>query len=294
MRYLADHRARLRADPRLLLPSARSLLCVGKLYKTKELTALPDRGRISNYAWGAGDYHDTLRAGLELLAAALLREWGKFEYKICVDTAPLLERVLAAAAGLGWMGKNTCLINEQTGSWYFLGEMLVSLELPPDSPPPDRCGTCTACLDACPTQALTPYSLDARRCISYHTIELSASVPEEFRAPLGLHIFGCDICQDVCPWNSRAPSTLEPAFQPIHATPPLDELAAMSAEEFRARFRRTPVWRAKYHGLLRNVAVAMGNSGLSRFRPALERLSRHELPLVAEHARWALRRLSSA
>jgi len=289
MQYLTDHRARLREDPRLLMPSARSVLCLGKLYKTKSI-----QGPISNYAWGAGDYHDTLRAGLERLAAALQAECGPFEFKICVDTAPLLERAIASAAGLGWIGKNTCLINEQTGSWYFLGELLVSLELPPDAPPPDRCGTCTACLDACPTQALTPYSLDARRCISYHTIELKGSIPEEFRAPMGGHVFGCDICQDVCPWNTRAPSTTEPAFQPIDNAPALEEMTAMTAEEFRARFRRTPVWRTKHEGFLRNVAIAMGNSSEARFGSALDRLSRHESPVVAEHARWGLQRLSSS
>jgi epoxyqueuosine reductase len=297
MEYLADHRAAPRADPRLLLPSARSVLCVGKLYKTNNLPIESQQGRVSSYAWGSGDYHEVVRGGLERLVAQLQAAWGPFDFKICVDTAPLLERSLARAAGLGWIGRNTCLINQQSGSWYFLGEVLVSVDLPPDAPPPDRCGTCTRCIDACPTQAIIPggegYILDARRCISYHTIELRGSIPEEFRPAQGAHIFGCDICQDVCPWNRRAPSSAEPAFQPRHAAPELDELAAMSGEEFRVWFRRTPLWRTKWRGLLRNVAVAMGNSGLTRFRPALERLAAHEDSLVAEHARWALRRLSS-
>jgi epoxyqueuosine reductase len=298
MGYLTDHRAELRGDPRRLLPSARSVLCVGKLYKTQTIDAQAGQGRISNYAWGEGDYHDVLRAALERLVAALQAEWGPFEYKIGVDTAPLLERSLARTAGLGWIGKNTCLIHEPTGSWYFLGEVLVSVELPPDSPPPDRCGTCTRCIDACPTAAIVPaggrYTVDARRCISYHTIELRDSIPDSYRPAQGAHLFGCDICQDVCPWNRRAPSTNEPAFQPRHAAPDLDDLAALSAEEFRSRFRQTPLWRVKWRGLLRNVAVAMGNSGLARFRPALERLAALDDGLVAEHARWALRRLSSS
>jgi epoxyqueuosine reductase len=250
-----------------------------------------ERGWISRYAWGE-DYHDVMRRGLERLAAKLGPD---HEYKICVDTAPLLERSYAREAGLGWIGKNTCLINQEIGSWIFLGEILTSLHVDSDSPPPDRCGTCTRCIDACPTQAIPPggYEIDARRCIPYFTIELHGAAPEEMRAHIGQHIFGCDICQDVCPWNSRAPITHEPAFEPRHFAPPLDELAAMTENEFRSKFRGSPIQRAKYAGFLRNVAIAMGNSGLEKFREPLEHLAVFENSLVAEQALWALQRLQN-
>lgn len=289
MGYLAGSGERLRADPRTLLPSARSVLCVGKLYKTKDIYDPP----VSKYAWGAADYHDLMRKGMRRMMARLRAAWGPFDWKMCVDTSPVLERALAQAAGLGSFGKNTCLLNERWGSFFFLGEVLISLDLPPDLPPPDRCGTCTRCLDACPTQALTPYALDARRCVSYHTIELRDAIPEEFRPGQGGRVFGCDVCQDVCPWNGRAPASEEPGFQPRHVSPDLEELSRLTPEQFRARFRKTPVWRAHYRGLLRNVAVAMGNSRDARYRPGLERLAECGDTLVEEHARWALAQLDS-
>jgi epoxyqueuosine reductase len=293
MGYLADHRAGLRADPRRLLPSARSIISAGKLYNGPEprstSMAAAELGWISRYAWGE-DYHDVVRRGLEQLVAILPAD---HEYKICVDTAPLLERSYAREAGLGWIGKNTCLINQEIGSWFFLGEILTSLELEPDSPPPDRCGTCARCIDACPTQAIHAdgYELDARLCIAYFTIELRGEIPEEQRSGLGRHVFGCDICQDVCPWNQRAPLTDDPAFQARNFAPPLERLATLTQEEFREAFRHSPVQRAKYAGFLRNVAIAMGNSGEGKFREPLERLSGSEDAVVAESARWALSRL---
>jgi len=299
MRYLTDHRAALRDDPRHLLPSARSIICVGKLYNSPwpYSTQFDDRARawISRYAWGE-DYHLVLRRGLARLEA-LLRERCRaaFETKICVDTAPLLERSYARQAGLGWIGKNTCLINQPAGSWFFLGELLVSLEISPDAPPPDRCGTCTRCIDACPTAALVPapggYRLDSRLCISYLTIELRGTVPEDRRSGNGAHVFGCDICQDVCPWNRHAPATAAPEFQPSRFAPPLEELASLTEGQFRDLFRGTPVTRARYAGFLRNVAIAMGNRGLERFREPLERLAALGDATVASHARWALKRL---
>ncbi|HJZ96145.1 MAG TPA: tRNA epoxyqueuosine(34) reductase QueG [Candidatus Solibacter sp.] len=263
MRYLTDHRAAVRDDPRNLLPSARSIICVGKLYQTPwpHTTQFTDaeRGWISRYAWG-GDYHDVMRRGLNELAARLKAIHPEVESRVCVDTAPLLERSYARLAGLGWIGRNTCLINQQQGSWFFLGELLVSLEIAPDAPPPDRCGTCTRCIDACPTAAIPPGGgLDATRCISYFTIELRGPVPEEHHFGIGQHIFGCDICQDVCPWNRRAPFTTDPAFAPRHFAPRLDQMASLSEEEFRAMFRGTPVARARYEGFLRNVEIARGN-----------------------------------
>jgi epoxyqueuosine reductase len=287
MRYLTDHRAGIRADPRLLLPSVRSILSVGKLYNTPH-----EPQAISRYAWGR-DYHDVMRRDLKILVERIQSEAGPFDYKICVDTAPLLERSYAREAGLGWIGKNTCLINQEMGSWFFLGEILASLEIERGSPPPDRCGTCTRCIDACPTEAIVPglsgrYELDARLCISYFTIELRGAIPEESRAGVGGLIFGCDICQDVCPWNGRAPYTVEAAFEPRHETEPLEKLAALSRDEFESRFDGSPVRRARYSGFLRNVVVAMGNNAKPEHREALERLAQSDDSLVSEHARWAI------
>lgn len=299
MSYLTDRRAEMRADPRNLLPSARSIICTGKLYNTPRPYSTQmgedELAWISRYAWGE-DYHDVLRRGLKRLDA-LLRERcaAGFESKICLDTAPLLERSYARLAGLGWIGKNTCLINQQSGSWFFLGELLVSVEIAPDAPPPDRCGTCRRCIEACPTQAIVPFgsghTVDSRLCISYLTIELRGPVPEERRSGNGGHVFGCDICQDVCPWNRRAPVTGGPAFQPRQFAPPLEKLALLSEEEFRALFAATPVSRARYSGFLRNVAIAMGNRALPQFREPLERLAASGDAVVAEHAHWALARL---
>jgi epoxyqueuosine reductase len=237
-----------------------------------------------------------MRRGLARLDAAIRERVGTdIESRICVDTAPLLERSYARLAGLGWIGKNTCLINQQAGSWFFLGELLLSAGIAPDAPPPDRCGTCTRCIDACPTNAIIPagshFAVDSRLCISYFTIELRGAVPEKQRAAIGGHIFGCDICQDVCPWNRRAPTRPDAAWEPRSFAPRLEKLAALGEEDFRAMFRGTPVTRARYAGFLRNVAVAMGNRGLPCFRAPLERLAASPDTLVAEHARWALRQL---
>jgi len=273
MGYLADHRAALRADPRNLLPSARSVICVGKLYNTPQpySTEFSDDelAWISRYAWG-DDYHPLMRRGLEALARRLGPE---HEWRVCVDTAPLLERTLAREAGLGWIGRNTCLINQQAGSWFFLGELLTSLEIAPDAPPPDRCGTCTRCIEACPTDALRFGELDATRCISYLTIELHGPIDPAFHAALGAHVFGCDICQDVCPWNRGAPVTADPAFAARNFAPPLERLAALTEAEFLAMFRGTPVTRARYAGFLRNVAIAIANSGNSPIAPQVTRVT---------------------
>ncbi len=303
MAYLTDRRADVRSDPAFLLPSVRSVICVGKLYNAPRphSTESPhgESAWISRYAWGE-DYHRVLRQGLARLVRKLQQHTSApFEWKACVDTAPLLERAYARRAGLGWIARNTCLINQQLGSWFFLGELLTSLEIEPDTPPPDRCGSCTRCVDACPTKAILPthrpegpaYALDARRCISYFTVELRGSVPEMFRRPSGNHVFGCDICQDVCPWNRNAPATNDPAFAPRHFAPPLERLAALSEQEFREVFLATPVTRAKYAGFLRSVAIAMGNAGLPKFCIPLMRLAALPDPAVAEHARWALERI---
>jgi epoxyqueuosine reductase len=260
MGYLTDRRAEIRRDPRNLLPGARSIICVGKLYNQAAPPVQEGRAIFSRYALGK-DYHDVMREALESLAHRL-SAIEPHQWRVCVDTAPLLERSYARQAGLGWIGRNTCLINEPLGSWFFLGEVITTLELESDSPPPDRCGTCARCIEACPTEAIVPdgdeWKLDARRCIAYLNIELKGPIPEEQRHWLGSRVFGCDICQDVCPWNARAPETTEPAFQPLYdPVPPLEELAALSADDFRHRFRGTAVMRAKHEGLLRNVAAAL-------------------------------------
>jgi epoxyqueuosine reductase len=269
MGYLTDRRGDLRADPRNLLPTAQSIVCVGKLYNTAHphTTEITDtkRGWISRYAWGA-DYHDVLRQGLELLVRRILElHGGPFDWKICVDSAPLLERSYARAAGLGWIGKNTCLINQQQGSWFFLGELLLGIPIEPDAPPPNRCGTCTRCIDACPTNALVPdsnggWTLDARACISYLTIEKRGEIDEGLARKFGDHVFGCDICQDVCPWNSRAPVTAERSFEPSWFAPDLVSLAGLDEDNFRRIFRSSPIRRAKYSGLMRNIAIALANA----------------------------------
>jgi len=257
MRYLTDRRAEVRRDVRNLLPDARSVICVGKLYNTPDPPRQPGDARISRYAWGK-DYHVTMRAALERMVVQLLQR-AAFTHKICVDTAPLLERSFARQAGLGWIGRNTCLINEPLGSWFFLGEIITSLDLEVGAPPPDRCGSCTRCIEACPTQALVPsedgWTLDARRCISYLTIELRGPIPEALHAGMGDHVFGCDICQDVCPWNSKAPVTDESDF--VGTAIPIAELAQLTPETFRERFKDSPIARATHSGLMRNVAVAV-------------------------------------
>ncbi len=287
-----------RLDPAALVPDARSVIVCAAVYHTDHPLSVeetePGRGWISRYAWG-DDYHEVLKGRLDDLLAFIEAESSEeVAARVYVDTGPVLDRVYAKYAGLGWFGKNTCLINQELGSWLFLGEIITNLELEYDTPAPDRCGTCNRCLEACPTDALlAPYVLDARRCISYLTIELRGALPEDLREPIGRHVFGCDICQDVCPWNRKAARTAEPVFQPRPGlvNPDLAELAQMTPEAFRERFRRSPVKRSKYTGFLRNVAVAMGNSGTPRFRPYLEALAEHEDAMVADHARWALQRL---
>ena len=408
MRYLENPK---RFDPRLILPSAKSVICVGLVYnaalpystlrsqkpevRSQNMQESRDRARslgvgaessaggnngqrttdngqpaprawISRYAWGH-DYHEIMRAKLARLRAAVEELAPGVETRVFVDTGPIVERAFARFSGIGWTGKNTCVINQEKGSWFFLGVILTSLELEPDLPAPDRCGSCTACLEACPTRALVePYVMDASRCISYLTIELQGSIPDEFRPKIGGHVFGCDICQDVCPWNGtsnrqlsvvscqsesfshqpsaisyqqnlsaqrqspdehcskQAATTKVPQFHPIMVepthpalskgdtpeqlttdngppatdpasfslfNPPLDALAAISEEGFRRIFAHSPIKRAKYRSWLRNLCVAMGNSGDERFVPWLERAAQHSDPVVREHAAWALNRL---
>jgi epoxyqueuosine reductase len=316
MSYLHDGR---RADPRLVLQGARSLIVVALNYNSAQpaSTQLPagandsargPRGLISRYAWG-DDYHEVIRHKLAALIAEMRARFPEpFEARVYADTGPIVERVAAKHAGLGWLAKNTCLINSRLGSWLFLGVIVTTLALEPtlapgEPPPPDLCGSCTRCLDACPTQAFPePYVLDARRCISYLTIEVRGAIPEEFREQIGGNVIGCDICQDVCPWNRRAPLTSLTAFLPRETllAPGLEWLASLSQQEFSAVFRGSAVKRAKWRGLVRNACVALGNSSIAPDQSAyprvvrlLDRLASSEDAIVAEHARWALTRLSA-
>ena len=286
-------------------PWVRSMIVCAVNYNADKpySTALRDseHGWISRYAWGSKDYHDALLPRLQLVEAAV-KEFAAqsglaIETRSYVDTGPILERVYARHAGIGWIGKNTCIIHQKLGSWLFLGVILTSLELPVDAPAADRCGSCTRCIDACPTHAIVePGKLDARLCIAYLTIEKRGEIPEELRGPMGHHIFGCDICQDVCPWNNKtgnAPATPLPEFQPREGLfhPDLRWLAQMDEESYRTRFRGSPVKRTKYAGLRRNVAIAMGNSGNREFIADLKKLAGDRDPVVAGHAAWALKEL---
>ena len=275
-----------RCDPQQVLPGARSVIVVALNYWQGDAAA--PGGRIARYAWG-DDYHDVMLEKLRHLDAFLSARGGV--QKCYVDTGPLLERDHAAAAGVGWHGKSTMLLDAKLGTWFFLGEILTTLELAPDPPQPARCGSCTRCITACPTGAITEaYRVDARRCISYLTIELKGSIPLEFRPLIGDRIYGCDTCLDVCPWNRFAAASRETAFaaRPATVAMQLRDYLSLTQEQFSALFRGSPIKRIKRRGLLRNVCVALGNVGTIEDIPALERAAREEEPLVAEHARWAL------
>jgi epoxyqueuosine reductase len=334
MKYLADER---RANPQSVMPGIRSVIVCALNYNSSQPRSIDasnhqeaePRGWISRYAWGQ-DYHEVLQQKLQSLADSLpLRFTEPHESRIYADTGPLHERVFARHAGLGWIGKNTLLLNSKLGSWFFLGVILTTLDIPPSlgpaqPPPPDLCGSCTKCIDACPTDALVePYVMDARLCISYLTIEHRSSIPENLRELMGLHAFGCDICQDVCPWNRRAPVTQSEEFQPrtfprptqAYSTemptstaspdeeeslflPRLEWLAALDEVQFRDVFRGSPIRRTKWRGLLRNACIALGNSAPARgsahharICTLLTRLSASPEPLIVESAQWALSRI---
>lgn len=305
MDYLA-RRAEERVDPRRVLPGARSVVVVALRYDVPEPAGAPapdagPRGRVSRYA-GGDDYHAVLRERLRSLEAALPALADRpVRSRSFVDTGPVLERALAARAGLGWIGKNTCLIDPELGSYLFLGVVLTDLGLDPDAPEPDHCGSCRACLDACPTDAFpAPYELDARRCLSYTTIELRGSVPGPLREAQGDWVYGCDVCQDVCPWNtrSRRPDAADPlglrarlAPREPWRRPTLSWLLGLPEDAWRAATRRSALRRAGHRGLLRNALIAAGNSGVPALAPAVRRHADGDDPLLAEHARWALVRL---
>jgi epoxyqueuosine reductase len=287
--------AEKRMHPGEFLPWARSVVSVALNYdtpydRTREGEGI--RGWISRYAWG-DDYHDVMQAKLERLLEHVRREAEReIQGRIFVDSGPVMDREAGARAGIGWYGKNTNLLSMTIGSFFFLGELFLSLDLEYDQPIRDRCGQCRLCLDACPTNAFVgPYVLDARKCISYLTIELKGSIPRELRPLMGTHIFGCDICQDACPYNATVTPTREQAFHPrkgLHA-PELIPLLSLTEMEFKAKFAGSPILRAKRRGLLRNVCVALGNLKRPEAVPALTKtLERDPDPLVRAHAAWAL------
>ena len=284
-----------RADPRVLMRGIRSVVVVGLNYYPGDHDEHEEsQGKVARYAWGV-DYHDVLLDGLGRMAAWLEDHLGRdVIYRPYVDFGPLMERALAQRAGLGWFGKNTNLIHPDIGSYFFLGELLLDVPLAADDPfRGGRCGTCTACLDACPTGALVaPGALDARRCISYLTIEHRGGIPEAMRPLFEDWVFGCDICQEVCPWNQRFASPADPSvFHPSRPVLDLIDVMGLDEDGFRARFRETPLWRAGRGGLLRNAAVTLGNLGAPAGVAALEAAADDQDPLVREHARWALRRI---
>ena len=286
-----------RCDPEKVLLGAQSIILLALNYfqanAPHRAAATLKTGRIARYAWG-DDYHDVIAAKLDEIDQ-FLRDFGG-DQKCYVDTGPILERDHAAQAGIGWHGKSTMLIDERLGTWFFLAEILTTLELPPDEPVPDRCGSCERCIKACPTGAITaPHRLDARRCISYLTIELKASIPLELRPLIGDRIFGCDDCLDACPWNRFAQVSHETAFAARHSTTgmSLRDYLELTDAEFRALFKNSPIKRIKRRGFLRNVCVALGNTGDVSDIPALERAAADQAPLIAEHAEWAIQQIRS-
>lgn len=289
MEYLSSERSRhRRADPKHILPECKSILVLGTPYPPPAAGA---GTKIASYALGR-DYHDVLPERLKSLVSFIKEELGhSFPHMLYTDSGPLLERELGQRAGLGWIGKNSCLIHPNRGSTFFLAEILLGIELEADEPfPADRCGSCTRCMDACPTQCILPgRMLDARRCISYLTIELKEEIPQDLRPQIGDWVFGCDICQQVCPWNRFAPSA-DPAFELLIPLPLRTSDLRLTQQEFRSRFHRTPVKRAKRAGFLRNLCVVTGNTGDETDIPSLEEISQQE-PFLGEHAHWAIERI---
>ena len=298
MSYLAD-RFDAYHHPDGVMPGTRSIVMLGlDYYSEPQQPPRTGQGLISKYAWGNVDYHDLIHQKLKALKAKLLDWQPNAQVRGVVDSAPLLEREFAVLAGLGWQGKNTLLINKQRGSWFFLAALLTDLELEYDAPhATEHCGTCRACLDACPTDAfIEPNVLDATKCISYLTIELRKPIPHELRPGIQDWLFGCDVCQDVCPWNRHAQETTEDQLRPnLRANPrDLASLFEMTDEDFRAEFRRTPLWRSRRRGILRNAAIVLGNQAQSESIPALARGIQDPEPLVRGASAWALGEISTA
>ncbi|QEF99379.1 Epoxyqueuosine reductase [Stieleria maiorica] len=295
MNYFADRLDAYRhADG--VMAGTKSIIVLAYPYPADSDPSTHDgRGRVARYAWPGIDYHDTIHHKLKQLKRLVADAAPEVSTRGCVDTAPLLERELAQLAGLGWRGKNTLLLNRHHGSYFFLACFLVDVELPYDAPhATDHCGTCTACLDACPTDAFpAPGVLDASRCISYLTIEHRESIPPELREGIGSWVFGCDVCQEVCPWN-RKPSRRSQTAQEDRPLTDLDLLSffAMDEETFRATYRKSPLWRTRLRGIRRNAAIVLGNQGAPSALPALQRGAADEDEMVAEACRWAIKKIT--
>ena len=298
MHYMA-RTAERRADVRAVMPSAAAVIMLGTVYNTDRpystASGDADVAAIARYAWG-DDYHEVIAARMRLLIATLTEIAGAFEHRAYVDTGPVQERVYAKHAGLGWIGKNTCLINRDLGSWLFLSAVICDLPLQPDTPALDHCGRCTLCIDACPTGAITaPYQLDSRRCLSYLTIENKGEIPAEYRASLGRHAYGCDICQDVCPWNRKAAISDDAPWQPRVGldAPRLRDLWSRSDAELRVLLKGSPMKRAGVRRLRRNLAVSIGNCGDPSAADELAGAAHEtcEDPLVRAHVDWAVEKL---
>ena len=281
-----------RRDPNLVLENIKSIICLRTNYLTQnkgmEFLSFPENGDVSLYALNK-DYHDIITPRLKELEKIIQKEFKGCKTKIYVDTGPILEKPLAERAGLGWIGKHTNLLSEDIGSWYFLSEILVDVALPESEITDNHCGTCRSCIDICPTNAIVaPYVLDAKKCISYLTIELKGVIPVEFRKAIGNRIYGCDDCQIVCPWNSYAVKTDEPDFKAMNSNFLLIDLIQLSDEDFRKRFKGSPIKRIKRRGLLRNVAIALGNSKNPKAVPFLINALNDKEPLIRAHTVWAL------
>lgn len=298
MAYMA-RTAERRADVRAVLPSAKAVIMLGTVYNADRpystKTTDPGEAAIARYAWG-DDYHEVIDARMRQLIDALREIAGPFEHRAYVDTGPVQERVYARYAGLGWIGKNTCLINRDLGSWLFLSAIICDLAVEADTPALDHCGRCTLCIEACPTGAITaPYQLDSRRCLSYLTIENKVEIPGEYRDAVGAHAYGCDICQDVCPWNRKAATTGDLPWQPREGLdrPRLLDLWNRSDSDLRALLKGSPMKRAGVRRLRRNLAVAIGNSGDPSAAAELERSNEETSgdPLVRTHVAWAVEKL---
>jgi epoxyqueuosine reductase len=298
MQYMA-RTAERRSDVRHVMPSAKVVVVLGTVYNADRPYSAtrqdPKEAAIARYAWG-DDYHDVIENRMRQLVDAMERIAGPFEHRAYVDTGPIQERVYAKYAGLGWIGKNTCLINRELGSWLFLSAIICDLPLEADRPALDHCGRCTMCIDACPTGAITaPYQLDSRRCLSYLTIENKGSIPLEFRDLVGHYAYGCDICQDVCPWNRKAPTTEDAPWQPRAGLdgPLLLDLWSRRDDDLRALLKGSPMKRAGVRRLRRNLAVSIGNSEDPSAAGVLERSSEETCadPLVQEHVQWAAEKL---
>lgn len=299
MFYLQNH-AEKKKNPAMILENARSVVVCGKVYNTNfpKSTSInePECGWISRYAWG-DDYHDSIKISMQALHEYWLEiSENRYSGRYYVDTGPVFERAWGKYAGIGWIGKNACLINKRIGSYFFISAMITDAVFDEELPSSDHCGSCTKCIEACPTDAIREaYVIDSNKCISFHTIENKSEIPGDIRPQIGRNVYGCDICQDVCPWNRKAPVTLERSFQPRvgSVNPKIDELLDLTEESFREKFRKSPIKRTKFLGLLRNSIIAAGNSKNSKFLSKLEQIKGQHTSDIDAYIDWAINSIKS-